>query len=125
MQNENSLGGVFSIVKAAVLALAVSFLSTVVLAAILRITTMPHKAIYPITQTLKVIFVLLASLLFIRGEKGWLKGGAAGLIFTALSYLTFSAVGGDFSLSWLVLVEVGLALFAGALGGVIGVNLRR
>ncbi|MBQ7912580.1 MAG: TIGR04086 family membrane protein [Clostridia bacterium] len=125
MQNENSLGGVFSIVKAAVLALAVSFLSTVVLAAILRITTMPHKAIYPITQTLKVIFVLLASLLFIRGEKGWLKGGAVGLIFTALSYLTFSAVGGDFSLSWLVLVEVGLALFAGALGGVIGVNLRR
>lgn len=125
MRNENSFSGVFSIIKASVLALAVCFLSTVILAAILRMTAMPHKAIYPITQTLKVVFVLLSSLLFIRGEKGWLKGGAVGLIFTALSYLTFSAVGGDFSLSWLALVEVGLAVFAGVLGGVIGVNLRR
>lgn len=125
MHNENSFGGVLSIVKAAVLALAVSFLATVILAVILRITAMPHKAVYPITQTLKVIVVLLASLLFIRGEKGWLKGGAVGLIFTALSYLTFSAVGGDFSLSWLALVELALAVFAGVVGGVIGVNLRR
>ena len=125
MRNENSLGGVFSSIKAAVLALAVCFLSTVILAAILRMTAMPHKASYPITQSLKVVFVLLAAILFIRGEKGWLKGGAVGLIFTALSYLTFSAVGGDFSLSWLVFVEVGLAVFAGVLGGVIGVNLRR
>ena len=125
MHNENSFGGVLSIVKAAVLALAVSFLATVILAVILRITAMPHKAVYSITQTLKVIFVLLASLLFIRGEKGWLKGGAVGLIFTALSYLTFSAVGGDFSLSWLALVELALAVFAGVVGGVIGVNLRR
>ena len=125
MRNENSLGGAFSVVKAAVVALAVSFLSTVILACILRMTSLPHKAVYPIVQTLKVVFVLLASILFIRGEKGWLKGGAVGLIFTALSYLTFSAVGGDFSLTWLVLVEVGLALFAGVLGGVIGVNLRR
>ena len=68
---------------------------------------------------------MLGTLLFIRGEKGWLKGGGAGLLFFALSYLTFSAIGGDFSLSWLIFMELGLALFAGVLGGVIGVNLRR
>ena len=123
MQNENSRG-VFGIIKAVGFALVASLLSTILLACLLRIFSMPHKAIYPITQTLKVVFILLSALIFIRGEKGWLKGGAVGLLFTALSYLTFSAVGGDFSLSWLVLIEVALAVFAGVLGGVIGVNLR-
>ena len=125
MQNENSNGGVFSIVKAVGLALGASFLSTIILACILRVSSLPDKAVYPITQTLKVVFILLFSLLCIRGEKGWLKGGAVGLLFTALSYLTFSAIGGDFSLSWLVFAELGLGLFAGVIGGVIGVNLRR
>ena len=125
MHNENSFGGVLSIVKAAVLALAVSFLATVILAAILRITAMPHKAVYPITQTLKVIVVLLASLLFIRGEKGWLKGGGIALLFTAVSYLAFSAIGGTFALSWLILVELFFTVGVGVLSGILAVNLRR
>ena len=125
MRNENSNGGVFSIVKAVGLALGACFLATIILACILRISSLPNKAVYPILQTVKVLFVLFSAALFIRGEKGWLKGGAVGLLFTALSYLTFSAIGGDFSLSWLVLVEIVLALFAGVIGGVIGVNLRR
>ena len=126
MQNENSCaGGLFSVIKAVVLSLICSFLAIIILACILRVSTMPDKAVYPIMQTLKVLFVLLSTLLFIRGEKGWLKGGGAGLLFSALSYLTFSAIGGDFSLSWLIFAEVGLAFFAGVVGGVIGVNLRR
>ncbi len=126
MRNENSYGGgIFSIVKGVGLALACSFLSTLIFACILRASSLPDKAIYPVNQTLKVVFVLLAGILFVRGEKGWLKGGAIGLLYTALSYLTFSAIGGDFSLSWLILIELALALFAGVLGGVIGVNLRR
>ena len=125
MPNENSNGGVFSIVKAVGLALGACFLSTIILACILRMSSLPNKAVYPILQTVKVLFVLFSAALFIRGEKGWLKGGAVGLLFTALSDLTFSAIGGDFSLSWLVLVEIILALFAGVIGGVIGVNLRR
>lgn len=126
MQKDSSYaGGAFSVIKAVVVALACSLLSTIILACILRVTSMPDKAVYPITQTLKVVIVLLSALLFIRGEKGWLKGGVVGLIFSALSYLTFSAIGGDFSLSWLIFMEVGLSLFAGVLGGVIGVNIRR
>jgi hypothetical protein len=46
-------------------------------------------------------------------------------LFTALSYLAFSAFGGDFSLSWLIFVEVGVAFLAGALSGILAVNLKR
>lgn len=126
MQNGSSYGNVFfTIVKGVGAALGCSLLSTVILACLLRFGVLPDKAIYPVNQVLKVVFVLLFAALFVRGEKGWLQGGGIGLLFTALAYVTFSAIGGNFSLSWLALVELVLAFFAGALGGVIGVNVRR
>ncbi len=125
MQNETLGNGFFQIIKGVALALAFSLLSAVVLASVMRATSVSDKVIYPINQTVKVVAVLLGSLTFVRGEKGFLKGGAIGLLFTALSYLTFSAIGGDFSLSWLIFMELFLALFAGVLGGAIAVNRRR
>jgi len=61
----------------------------------------------------------------LREEKGLLKGLGVGLLFTALSYLAFSAIGGDFSLSWLIFAEIAIGAAAGAVGGALAVNLRR
>lgn len=122
MRNETSYGnGFFSILKGAGVALALSLTAVAVLACL----PLSQKLVYPINQTLKVVAVALGTLLFVRGEKGWIKGIAIGLIFTALSYLAFSAIGGDFSLSWLILVELLLAALAGALSGAIAVNIKR
>lgn len=126
MKDENSYGqGLFSIVKGVGLSLAVSLLFSVVFAYVLRVSTISEKVVYPITQTAKVFCAFLGALVFVRGEKGWLKGGAIGLLFGMLSYLAFSAIGGDFSLSWLIVFELGVTVFAGVVGGVIGVNVRR
>ena len=126
MRNETMNGdGVFPIVKAVLLSLAVSLLASVVFAVILRAASWGEGVIYPVNQIVKVISIALGALVFVRGEKGWLKGGAVGLLFTALSYLAFSALGGDFSLSWLIFVEVGVAFLAGALSGILAVNLKR
>lgn len=125
MQRETTGNGFFEIFKGAGLALALSFLSAIMLANVMRFSPLPDKVIYPVNQTVKVIVVLVGSLAFVRGEKGFLKGLGVGLIFTALSYLAFSAIGGDFSLSWLIIVEVLLSAFSGAVGGAIAVNMRR
>ena len=126
MQNETATGNAFfQILKGAALALGCSLLAVIIFANILRFTPLPDKVIYPVNQTVKVVAILLGSLIFVRGEKGFLKGGAIGLIFTALSYLAFSAIGGNFSLSWLIFAELALAIFAGVVGGAIAVNLRR
>ena len=126
MRNETMNGdGVFPIVKAVLLSLAVSLLASVVFAVILRAASWGEGVIYPVNQIVKVISIALGALVFVRGEKGWLKGGAVGLLFTALSYLAFSALGGDFSLSWLIFVEVGVAFLAGALSGILAVNLKK
>ncbi len=125
MHNENSYGnGMFSVLKAAALALAVSFLSTVVFAVILHSAALSEKLVYPVTQTLKAVSLAIGVLVFVRGEKGWLKGGGAGLLFAALSYLAFSSLGGDFSLSWLIFLELAITLAVGALAGILAVNLK-
>lgn len=126
MQNESSVGnGLFQMVKAAGLALGVAFLATVVFAGILHSSSIADAWIYPINQTLKLISIAIGVLVFVRGERGFLKGGVAALLFTTLSYLTFSAIGGDFSLGWIVLIEVVLSVTAGVIFGAIAVNLKR
>ena len=117
--------GIFSILKSVGVALAISFLGSVFFATALQFLPNAESIIYPVNQTLKVVSILAGTLFFIRGEKGWLKGGGVGLLFTALSYLAFSAIGNDFSLSWLIFAEIFFAVMAGAIGGIIAVNLRQ
>ena len=126
MQREGSVGeGLFQIIKGTGLALVLSLVTALLFAVLLRCTYIPDSLIYPVNQTLKAICIIVGALVCVRGEKGFIKGGAIALLFTALSYLAFSAIGGDFSLSWMIVVEVFLALMTGVLSGSIAVNLRR
>ena len=126
MQNEWTTGGkIFNIIKGVALALAFSLLASIVLASILQFSPLPDKVIYPINQTVKVVAIMLGALVFVREEKGFLQGVAIGALFTALSYLSFSALGGDFSLSWLIFAELALAFILGGIGGTLAVNLKK
>ena len=125
MQYQKNKVDFFPIVKAVLLALGVSLLLAVTFAVVLRATSWGENIVYPVNQVIKVIAVMVGTLVFVRGEKWWLQGGIVGLLFTALSYLAFSSIGGDFSLSWLILLELGVAFLAGSLSGILAVNLRK
>ena len=124
--SKNAVGGApFQILKSVGIALMFSLFFSVSLACALRFFSVSDKVIYPVNQAVKVLAVFVGCLAGVRGEKGWIKGVGVGLLFTALSYLAFSCVGGDFSLSWLILAETAIGAVAGALSGAISVNLRR
>ena len=126
MHNETRIGnGFFQVLKSVGFALVFALLSAIIFASVLRFTPLADKVIYPVNQTIKVVSAFLGALFFIRGEKGLIKGVATGLLFTALSYLTFSAIGGDFALSGWIVAEVFLGALAGVVGGVVGVNYGR
>ena len=125
MRNENSFNEGFSIVKGVACAVAVSLLGAIVFAVLLRGGFLSDRVIYPINQALKSLSLIVGVLLFIRGEKGLVKGVVVGLLFTAVSYLAFSAVGNDFSLSWLIFVELAVAVLVGGISGILAVNLTR
>lgn len=124
MVHENNGNGFWGVLKGVGFAMATSFLAVVVFACILRVKPCSDKTVYFVNQAIKGASVLLGTLLFVRGEKGWLKGGGIGALFTAVSYLTFSIVGGTFSLSALAVAELFLGVFVGAVAGMIAVNLK-
>ena len=126
MDREESVGEeIFQVIKGVGIALAVSLSLVLLFAVLLRVTYMPKQVIYPINQLIKCVSVVAGTLLCVRGEKGFLKGLIIALVFTATSYLAFSALGGDFSLSWMLAVELLIVGMTGALSGSIAVNLRR
>jgi putative membrane protein (TIGR04086 family) len=58
-------------------------------------------------------------------DRGWLKGMIAGVLSVLLSFLLFSLIGGEFSLTPFFLAEVLFGGIVGAIAGIVAVNLHR
>ena len=125
MQNERTGNVFFQIAKGVGLALSFSLLAVIIFASVKTATAVPDKWVRPVNQTIKVLSVALGAFFCVRGEKGWLQGLGVGALFTALSFLTFSALGGAFSISWLIFAELGLAMLTGGVFGALAVNIKR
>ena len=111
--------------KAAVAGTVLSVVCALLLAVVLTFAPMGKATLTIVSQTLKAVSLAVACLLFLRDEGGIGKGLLAGVMFTALSYLCFSAIGGDFSASWLILLDFALGIGVGVLSGIAAVNLKR
>ena len=122
MRSENS--ALFQIVKGTGIAVLFALVATVLFSFILRLTPVPDSVIMPVDQCIKALAVLFGCLFSLRGEKGWLKGLAVGMLTVALTGFVFSAVARDFSFSLLLLAEFAFGAVAGLLSGIVGVNLR-
>lgn len=125
MQNERTGNVFFQIAKGVGLALSFSFLAVLIFASVRTAVSVSDKWVRPVNQTIKVLSVALGAFLCVRGEKGWLQGICVGALFTALSFLTFSALGGAFALTWLIFAELALAALTGAVFGALAVNIKR
>ncbi len=122
MRSENS--ALFQIVKGTGIAVLFALVATVLFSFILRLTPVPDSVIMPVDQCIKALAVLFGCLFSLRGEKGWLKGLAVGMLTVALTGFVFSAVARDFSFSLLLLAEFAFGAVAGLLSGIVAVNLR-
>ena len=127
MQNQidQSRSPAFEVVKGALLSLAFSLVGAFLFALVLRAFPVPNGAVLPVNQIVKILAIFFGVLFSVRNEKGLLKGVLIGVFTALLTCLAFSALGGDFSLSWIIFVELALALFAGAVSGAIAVNMHK
>ena len=125
MQSENSFAAhLLQIVKAVVLAVLFCLVAVLIFSLVLNFASLSDSVIKPVNQFIKVFAILFGCFFALRGEKGWLKGLAAGILTVMLTYLVFAMVGGDFSLSWLILAELAFGAVAGALSGIVAVNVH-
>jgi putative membrane protein (TIGR04086 family) len=118
MNKEN----VLQVIKSALAGAVVSVFFVLGLAFFVRIRPLSSAVQLAVAQTLKSLSLLIGCLLFLRGEGGWRKGLLAGVLFTVLTYLLFSSVGG-FAWSWNVVIDLVLGLGVGLFSGIVAVNL--
>ncbi|MDD3947713.1 MAG: TIGR04086 family membrane protein [Clostridia bacterium] len=117
---------VFDSIRGVLIALIVSLLGVLILALIVKLTSIGSEVILPINQVLKIISILLGCIFGIKEkEKGALKGGLIGLIYSLLAIFVFLILNKTLSGSSINYIDLVSGLVAGILSGIIAVNFRK
>ncbi len=116
---------VFQIVKATLAALVFSLVFVLLFTLIIKLANVSAGVIKPVNQVFKTVAIAVGGLLFIRGEKGIIKGAVYGLCAVLLCYVLFSIIGGSFAVRWTFIFEILLGIAAGMISGIIAVNIKK
>ena len=116
---------IFQIIKAASAAVIVSLLFVLIFTLIIQLFSLPLGAVKPVNQVFKILSIVVGGLIFIRGDKGWLKGMIYGFIAVIVTYLLYGAISHSLSISWKFAIEILLGVVSGAITGIIAVNIKK
>ena len=113
------------VAKATLFAVVFSLVYVLIFTLVIQVSQLSSTVIKPVNQVFKIIAIALGSLIFIRGQKGYIKGAIAGLSAALVSYIVFSIIGGSFAIGWAFLLELLISVVAGTVTGIIAVNLKK
>lgn len=114
----------FQVAKAVIAAVVFSIAAVLLFALAIKLFSIPSSAIAVVTRIIKAFAIAGGAVLFIKEERGLLKGIAAGALGAAVTYLIFAAIaGGEFSI--LFLAELLFGAVIGGIAGIIAVNIRK
>ncbi len=116
---------VFQIVKAAAAAVIISLAFVLIFTLIIQLFSLPLDAVKPVNQVFKIISIAAGGLIFIRGEKGLIKGAIYGLAAVLVTYLLYGLISGSLAVSWKFAIEILLGVVAGGISGIIAVNIKK
>jgi putative membrane protein (TIGR04086 family) len=116
---------ILQIAKSTCAAIVSSLVLVLIFTLIIQLFSLPSSCIKPVNQVIKTLSVIVGGLLFIRGDKGLIKGAIFGALACMLTFFLFSIIGGAFSMSWKFLLELALGAVAGGITGIIAVNIKK
>lgn len=115
---------VFQVIKATLAATIFSLVCVLIFSFIIGLFSMSADIIKPVNQVFKIIAIAIGGILFIRGGRGLIKGAIYGVCAVLVTYLLFAVISSSFAVSWLFALEIVLGAVAGAISGIIGVNIK-
>ncbi len=115
------------IIKGSASAIIVTIILLIIFALLLAYTSMPESIITPVIIGTCGVSVIIGSIISSKSIKkqGLINGGIVGLIYILVIYLLSSIIQGDFGIDLNSIIMTLAAVISGALGGIIGVNLKR
>lgn len=116
---------VFQVIKATAAAVIISLAFVLIFTVIIQFCALSPSVIKPVNQVFKILSVVAGGLIFIRGDKGWLKGIIYGLSAVLITYFLYAAISRSLSINWTFAIEILLGAAAGAITGIIAVNVKK
>lgn len=124
--NEGVLkSAIFRYLKALFVSLIITFAGVILFAFIIKWASISDKFISPVNMGIKALGVFFGALVLTKGsKKGMLQGLIFAGLYTMLAFVVFSALAQSFTLGIGLLADLAFAVVVGAIGGMLGVNIR-
>lgn len=124
--SENSFS-IIGILKSVGIAYVVTLFIFLLLAIALTYTEFPETMIPSVVIIGTIISIMFAGTSVARKArtKGWLNGAIAGLVYILVIYLISSFTVVNFVVDMNAITMFILGILAGAVGGIVGINLKR
>lgn len=118
---------VLGVLKSVGIAYAITLGIFLVLAVALTYTEFPETMVPSVVIVGTLISIMFAGSSVARKARtrGWLNGSIAGLTYMIILYLLSSLTLTGFKLDQYILVMVMLGMVSGAVGGIMGINLKK
>lgn len=125
--SDEKKGIIKPIVKGVFVALAVSLVSILLFAFLLRWTNISESLIAPVNQVIKGVSIFLGVFFGLKKVKhnGIINGLLIGFFYTIFAFLVFSLLDGAFSFDRSLLNDIIFGTIIGAICGIICVNLKK
>lgn len=116
----------FDLIRSTIVAVIISLVLVLVFALIVNLANVNENIILPVNEAIKVVSLLIGCFIGFRDMRsGVFKGAITGLLYTLLSILVFGIISHSVKFNLLSLVDVALGIIAGAISGILVVNLKK
>ncbi len=107
-------------------AVLISIIAVMIFAAILNWVNVSDQAIKIVNISIKIVAIAVGCVLGIKCNRGGIvKGVCVGVIFGMLSWLVFSLIVSEWSWGMSELVDLVCSIGAGAISGIVVVNVKK
>lgn len=112
--------------KEVCLSIGMTLIMILILSIVLSFSEIKENVIMPTVIFMSSFSILVGGFLVAKkmNEKGIVYGSLLGLIYMVILYLISSILNFDFSLNVNAVIMIALGIVGGAIGGVLGVNLK-
>jgi putative membrane protein, TIGR04086 family/integral membrane protein, TIGR04097 family len=127
LTDDNLMSKVKNISKGLVISIITTIIALFIYSIILTYTNVPETTIMTIVILITGFSILVGGYISSTKikSKGFITGGAVGIIYILILYITSSTVSGDFGLNLQAMSIMIFGMIAGMVGGVIGVNIKK
>ncbi len=124
---ENASVNVFVLMlKGIAVAMGLTLMMILVLSIVLSFSNISENVMMPAVIFISSFSILIGGFLVAKrmDSKGIVYGSAVGLAYMFILYLTSSFLNFNFSLNFNAIIMIALGVLGGAIGGILGVNLK-